>query len=151
MEETQLCHITSCLSRHVRSVPQRCPHLAEQRHSTRRLAERPVIGLIPGRDVYRKLQGRDFLPSSAILSIKGSSVRSSHLLEAHRPVNSAQRGLSVSTHTEADRQLLSKREQEERRVAQMGRPALGEHGKLEVIIEESYQFKVRGRGPGLHR
>lgn len=25
----------------------------------------------------------------------------------------------------------------------MGRPILGEHTKLEVIIEESYEFKVR--------
>lgn len=54
--------------------------------------------------------------------------------------------LSVSTHPEADHQLLSKREEEERRVAQMGRPVLGEHVKLEVIIEESYEFKVSGQG-----
>lgn len=25
----------------------------------------------------------------------------------------------------------------------MGKPVLGEHSKLEVIIEESYEFKVR--------
>uniref|UniRef100_A0A3B3H8V3 Solute carrier family 8 member 1a n=1 Tax=Oryzias latipes TaxID=8090 RepID=A0A3B3H8V3_ORYLA len=30
---------------------------------------------------------------------------------------------------------------EERRVAEMGRPVLGEHVRLEVIIEESYEFK----------
>ncbi|XP_026215095.1 sodium/calcium exchanger 1-like isoform X12 [Anabas testudineus] len=30
---------------------------------------------------------------------------------------------------------------EERRIAEMGRPMLGEHVKLEVIIEESYEFK----------
>lgn len=34
------------------------------------------------------------------------------------------------------------KEEEERRVAEMGRPVLGEHTKLEVIIEESYEFKV---------
>lgn len=31
---------------------------------------------------------------------------------------------------------------EERRIAEMGRPALGEHVRLEVVIEESYEFKV---------
>ncbi|XP_071369193.1 sodium/calcium exchanger 1-like isoform X15 [Centroberyx affinis] len=33
------------------------------------------------------------------------------------------------------------KEEEERRIAEMGRPMLGEHVKLEVIIEESYEFK----------
>ncbi|XP_062294574.1 sodium/calcium exchanger 1-like isoform X16 [Scomber scombrus] len=37
--------------------------------------------------------------------------------------------------------LLTKKEEEERRIAEMGRPMLGEHVKLEVIIEESYEFK----------
>uniref|UniRef100_A0AAX7URY7 Calx-beta domain-containing protein n=1 Tax=Astatotilapia calliptera TaxID=8154 RepID=A0AAX7URY7_ASTCA len=36
---------------------------------------------------------------------------------------------------------LTKKEEEERRIAEMGRPMLGEHVKLEVIIEESYEFK----------
>ncbi|XP_038835082.1 sodium/calcium exchanger 1-like isoform X14 [Salvelinus namaycush] len=36
---------------------------------------------------------------------------------------------------------LSKKEEEERRIAGMGRPTLGEHVKLEVVIEESYEFK----------
>ncbi|XP_067115278.1 sodium/calcium exchanger 1a isoform X13 [Osmerus mordax] len=36
---------------------------------------------------------------------------------------------------------LSKKEEEERRIAEMGRPTLGEHVKLEVVIEESYEFK----------
>lgn len=39
---------------------------------------------------------------------------------------------------------------EEEAIAKMGCPSLGEHTKLEVIIEESYEFKVRrpvsGRG-----
>ena len=34
-------------------------------------------------------------------------------------------------------------EEEARRIAEMGKPVLGEHSKLEVIIEESYEFKVR--------
>jgi len=41
-----------------------------------------------------------------------------------------------------DRQPLTSKEEEERRIAEMGRPILGEHTKLEVIIEESYEFKV---------
>ncbi len=32
--------------------------------------------------------------------------------------------------------------EEERRIAEMGKPLLGDHPKLEVIIEESYEFKV---------
>ncbi|KAI4792324.1 hypothetical protein KUCAC02_033453, partial [Chaenocephalus aceratus] len=43
--------------------------------------------------------------------------------------------------TDGAEQLLTKREEEERRVAEMGRPTLGEHAKLEVVIEESYEFK----------
>lgn len=37
---------------------------------------------------------------------------------------------------------LTGEEEEERRIADMGRPMLGDHPKLEVIIEESYEFKV---------
>ncbi|XP_077426891.1 sodium/calcium exchanger 1-like isoform X3 [Vanacampus margaritifer] len=40
--------------------------------------------------------------------------------------------------TEEDQDLWTK---EERRVARSGRPTLGEHAKLEVVIEESYEFK----------
>lgn len=40
-----------------------------------------------------------------------------------------------------DRKLTSDKE-EARRIAEMGKPVLGEHSKLEVIIEESYEFKV---------
>ncbi|XP_029685288.1 sodium/calcium exchanger 3 isoform X1 [Takifugu rubripes] len=39
-----------------------------------------------------------------------------------------------------DRKLTSD-EEEVRRIAEMGKPVLGEHSKLEVIIEESYEFK----------
>ncbi|XP_073322511.1 sodium/calcium exchanger 1a isoform X11 [Pagrus major] len=42
---------------------------------------------------------------------------------------------------EGDEEVLTKKEKEERRVAEMGRPMLGEHVKLEVVIEESYEFK----------
>ncbi|XP_054635355.1 sodium/calcium exchanger 1-like isoform X2 [Dunckerocampus dactyliophorus] len=40
-----------------------------------------------------------------------------------------------------DAKDVETKEEEERRIAQMGRPKLGEHVKLEVIIEESYEFK----------
>nr|XP_033795029.1 sodium/calcium exchanger 1 isoform X2 [Geotrypetes seraphini] len=40
-----------------------------------------------------------------------------------------------------EKQPLTSKEEEERRIAEMGRPVLGEHVKLEVIIEESYEFK----------
>ncbi|XP_074853271.1 sodium/calcium exchanger 3 isoform X8 [Carettochelys insculpta] len=36
---------------------------------------------------------------------------------------------------------LSVEEEEAKRIAEMGKPVLGEHPKLEVIIEESYEFK----------
>ncbi|XP_048864191.1 sodium/calcium exchanger 1b isoform X1 [Brienomyrus brachyistius] len=36
---------------------------------------------------------------------------------------------------------LTGKDEEERRIAEMGRPMLGDHPKLEVIIEESYEFK----------
>lgn len=100
-----------------------------------------VVGLFLGKEVYRKLQGQNYIPSPAILRIKGWSeqpqIQPQNLLciQLHSL-------LSVSTHSEVDHRLLSKREEEERRVAQMGRPVLGEHVKLEVIIEESYEFKV---------
>ncbi|XP_035982644.1 sodium/calcium exchanger 1b isoform X1 [Fundulus heteroclitus] len=36
---------------------------------------------------------------------------------------------------------LTGKDEEDRRIAEMGRPMLGDHVKLEVIIEESYEFK----------
>ncbi|XP_054469464.1 sodium/calcium exchanger 3 isoform X5 [Anoplopoma fimbria] len=41
----------------------------------------------------------------------------------------------------ADDRKMSSDEEEARRIAEMGKPVLGEHSKLEVIIEESYEFK----------
>uniref|UniRef100_A0A3P9AAE8 Calx-beta domain-containing protein n=1 Tax=Esox lucius TaxID=8010 RepID=A0A3P9AAE8_ESOLU len=66
-----------------------------------------------GRDVYRKVQSRDNPVPSTIISIA----------------------------EERDEEALSKKEEAERLIAEMGRPTLGEHVKLEVIIEESYEFK----------
>lgn len=46
-----------------------------------------------------------------------------------------------------EKQPLTSKEEEERRIAELGRPVLGEHTKLEVIIEESYEFKVLSTSP----
>uniref|UniRef100_A0A3B3TQ96 Solute carrier family 8 member 2b n=1 Tax=Poecilia latipinna TaxID=48699 RepID=A0A3B3TQ96_9TELE len=42
---------------------------------------------------------------------------------------------------EAAEGQLSAEEEEARRIAEMGKPILGEHSRLEVVIEESYEFK----------
>ncbi|XP_078724392.1 sodium/calcium exchanger 3 isoform X6 [Lampetra fluviatilis] len=42
---------------------------------------------------------------------------------------------------DGERKPLSVEEQEAKRIAEMGRPVLGEHPRMEVIIEESYEFK----------
>ncbi|KAL6050758.1 hypothetical protein STEG23_015296, partial [Scotinomys teguina] len=69
---------------------------------------------LTGQPVFRKVHARDHpLPSSVI---------------------------SISEEYD-DKQPLTSKEEEERRIAEMGRPILGEHTKLEVIIEESYEFK----------
>ncbi|AWP16111.1 putative sodium/calcium exchanger 3 [Scophthalmus maximus] len=36
---------------------------------------------------------------------------------------------------------MTSNEEEAKRIAEMGKPVLGEHAKLEVVIEESYEFK----------
>uniref|UniRef100_A0A8C4ZYV0 Calx-beta domain-containing protein n=1 Tax=Gadus morhua TaxID=8049 RepID=A0A8C4ZYV0_GADMO len=41
--------------------------------------------------------------------------------------------------TDCDKEVLE--DEEQRRVAEMGRPMLGDHVKMEIIIEESYEFK----------
>ncbi|XP_030626892.1 sodium/calcium exchanger 1a isoform X12 [Chanos chanos] len=69
--------------------------------------------VIFAKDVYRKVQGRDKPIPSTIVSIT----------------------------EEGEDETLTKKEEDERRVAEMGRPTLGEHVKLEVVIEESYEFK----------
>lgn len=56
------------------------------------------------------------------------------------PPNST--SLYMSLPEDKNEMLLTNRETEERRIAVMGRPILGEHVKLKVTIEESYEFKV---------
>ncbi|XP_018086595.1 sodium/calcium exchanger 3 isoform X5 [Xenopus laevis] len=48
------------------------------------------------------------------------------------------RGISAADLAE---RKLSVEEEEAKRIAEMGKPILGEHPKLEVVIEESYEFK----------
>ncbi|XP_067115276.1 sodium/calcium exchanger 1a isoform X11 [Osmerus mordax] len=67
--------------------------------------------------------------------------RASFYIELQEPTwNKRLTGGFVKTE-EGDEEALSKKEEEERRIAEMGRPTLGEHVKLEVVIEESYEFK----------
>ncbi|XP_032640343.1 sodium/calcium exchanger 1 isoform X3 [Chelonoidis abingdonii] len=54
---------------------------------------------------------------------------------------SEKKGGFTITEENEEKQPLTSKEEEERRIAEMGRPVLGEHSKLEVIIEESYEFK----------
>ncbi|KAM4642691.1 sodium/calcium exchanger 2 [Discoglossus pictus] len=52
------------------------------------------------------------------------------------------RGISalLLSQDEEDKKLTAE-EEEAKRIAEMGKPILGEHSKMEVIIEESYEFK----------
>ncbi|XP_059810636.1 sodium/calcium exchanger 3 isoform X1 [Hypanus sabinus] len=53
---------------------------------------------------------------------------------------SSQKALLLAQPEDANRKLTIE-EEEAKRIAEMGKPILGEHPKLEVIIEESYEFK----------
>ncbi|KAM9313735.1 sodium/calcium exchanger 1-like isoform 1-T1 [Pholidichthys leucotaenia] len=66
-----------------------------------------------GKDIYRKVQGREHPTPSTIVTMT----------------------------EDGKEEPLTKKEEEERRIAELGRPMLGEHVKMEVIIEESYEFK----------
>ncbi|XP_071396337.1 sodium/calcium exchanger 2-like isoform X13 [Centroberyx affinis] len=51
------------------------------------------------------------------------------------------RGISALLLNQAAEGQMSAEEEEARRIAEMGKPILGEHSRLEVVIEESYEFK----------
>ncbi|MCJ8739773.1 hypothetical protein PDJAM_G00051000 [Pangasius djambal] len=52
------------------------------------------------------------------------------------------RGISALLLNQEDQEgQLSAEEEEAKRIAEMGKPILGEHSRLEVVIEESYEFK----------
>ncbi|XP_058407349.1 sodium/calcium exchanger 1 isoform X1 [Diceros bicornis minor] len=63
------------------------------------------------------------------------------VLEEPKWIRRGMKGGFTITEECDDKQPLTSKEEEERRIAEMGRPILGEHSKLEVIIEESYEFK----------
>lgn len=44
-------------------------------------------------------------------------------------------------HEDETSKILSEEEEEAKRIAELGKPRLGEHMTLEIIIEESYEFK----------
>ncbi|XP_059576267.1 sodium/calcium exchanger 1 isoform X6 [Alligator mississippiensis] len=69
---------------------------------------------ITGKPVFRKVQAREHPFPSTVISIQDEN---------------------------EEKQPLTSKEEEERRIAELGRPVLGEHTKLEIIIEESYEFK----------
>ncbi|KAM9819194.1 sodium/calcium exchanger 1-like isoform X2 [Syngnathus typhle] len=78
--------------------------------------------LLTGKDPgYRKLQEQQ--NPSSIITIPGSVC------------------LSASVCLSDESEDLGTNEEEERRNARACRPMLGEHAKLEVVIEESYEFK----------
>uniref|UniRef100_A0A8C6ZT46 Sodium/calcium exchanger 1 n=1 Tax=Nothoprocta perdicaria TaxID=30464 RepID=A0A8C6ZT46_NOTPE len=94
------------------------PRLVEMSEKKGRLgipadAAHPPLALL-GRPVLRKVQARDRPLPHAVVALREES---------------------------EEKQPLTSKEEEERRIAEMGRPVLGEHAKLEVIIEESYEFK----------
>ncbi|XP_053503862.1 sodium/calcium exchanger 2b [Ictalurus furcatus] len=52
------------------------------------------------------------------------------------------RGISALLINQGDQERqLSAEEEEAKRIVEMGKPILGEHSRLEVVIEESYEFK----------
>ncbi|KAM9148745.1 sodium/calcium exchanger 3 isoform 2-T2 [Pangshura tecta] len=66
------------------------------------------------------------------------------LMSARMVDMSLQKGLQLSVDAvfaEVAERKLTIEEEEAKRIAEMGKPVLGEHPKLEVIIEESYEFK----------
>ncbi|XP_038141038.1 sodium/calcium exchanger 3 isoform X2 [Cyprinodon tularosa] len=51
------------------------------------------------------------------------------------------RMVDMSLQKDVPERKLTSDEEEAKRIAEMGKPVLGEHPRLEVIIEESYEFK----------
>ncbi|XP_035466489.1 sodium/calcium exchanger 3 isoform X2 [Scophthalmus maximus] len=51
------------------------------------------------------------------------------------------RMVDMSLQKDLPERKMTSNEEEAKRIAEMGKPVLGEHAKLEVVIEESYEFK----------
>ncbi|XP_048209013.1 sodium/calcium exchanger 1 isoform X1 [Perognathus longimembris pacificus] len=69
--------------------------------------------------------------------------KSRFFLELEEPIwiRRGMKGGFTLTEEGDDQKPLTSKEEEKRRIAELGRPILGEHTRLEVIIEESYEFK----------
>ncbi|XP_053538532.1 sodium/calcium exchanger 1b isoform X2 [Ictalurus punctatus] len=67
----------------------------------------------------------------------------SFFLEIGEPqlIESSEKKEEVKDVEKEEVEPLTGEDEEERRIAEMGKPMLGEHVKLEIIIEESYEFK----------
>uniref|UniRef100_A0AAR2KCA6 Calx-beta domain-containing protein n=1 Tax=Pygocentrus nattereri TaxID=42514 RepID=A0AAR2KCA6_PYGNA len=77
--------------------------------------------------------------------VRNSGARGTVILPYHTEPGSA-RGGGIDyedTHGELEftNDQTTAEEEEARRIAEMGKPILGEHSRLEVVIEESYEFK----------
>lgn len=79
----------------------------------------------------------------------GSQIRQTGSESIAGPIEKASLGLIPipCAAGDGDRKLTAE-EEEARRIAEMGKPVLGENCRLEVIIEESYDFKVIFWSPG---
>ncbi|XP_054855991.1 sodium/calcium exchanger 2 isoform X4 [Eublepharis macularius] len=73
-----------------------------------------------------------------IVDVEEYEKKDSFFIELGQP-RWLKRGISALA-VDADKKL-SAEEEEARRIAEMGKPILGENSRLEVIIEESYDFK----------
>ncbi|XP_051936307.1 sodium/calcium exchanger 1b isoform X2 [Hippocampus zosterae] len=63
------------------------------------------------------------------------------LVESDDPKEEKQQQQQKEEEIAEEEEALTGKDEEERRIAEMGRPMLGDHVKLEVVIEESYEFK----------
>ncbi|XP_077192635.1 sodium/calcium exchanger 2 [Paroedura picta] len=79
--------------------------------------------------------------SVKIVDVEEYEKKDSFFIELGQP-RWLKRGISalLLNQVDADKKL-SAEEEEARRIAEMGKPILGENSRLEVIIEESYDFK----------
>ncbi|KAF5899688.1 sodium/calcium exchanger 1-like isoform X1, partial [Clarias magur] len=103
--------------------------------------------------------GEDFEDSHGILEFQNDEIfktikvriiddeeyekNKSFFLEIGEPqlIESSEKKEQVKDVEQEEAEPLTGEDEEERRIAEMGKPMLGEHVKLEIIIEESYEFK----------
>ncbi|XP_009697883.1 PREDICTED: sodium/calcium exchanger 1-like, partial [Cariama cristata] len=96
-----------------------------------------TVVTIQGNALRRRRQSRDFIPVSALELL--AALSGCNRLGVVRALPRTQTWRAGKWSSRSDE--LSPPSIPERRIAELGRPVLGEHTKLEVIIEESYEFK----------